>query len=107
MIAEAIESGYVNSADGAEITTGLLDIAPDTLDIPKWYRVPKLSPFIVQQAASAESKREREMTASIEEQLQACNTRQDVLLLVEQSFCDQLRKLLMLPDVSNSNLLSK
>lgn len=108
MIAEAIESGRVGCPDGAEITTGLLDIAPDSPNIPKWYRNPKFSRFIVQQSASNEGREEQTAAASIQDQLQACTTRHGLVLLVEQSFGSQLRKLLLTPaDVSDEEILSK
>lgn len=109
MIAEAIESGHVDCPDGvSEITTGLLDIAPDSANIPKWYRNPKFSRFIVQQSAGANERTEQTAAASIHDQLQACQTHQDLVLLVEQAFISQLRKLLLTPsDVANEVLLSK
>lgn len=108
MIAEAIESGHVGCPNGAEITTGLLDIAPDSVNIPKWYRNPKFARFIVQHSASNEDRREQTAAASIQELLQACKTRQDLTLVVDQSFASQLRKLLLTPaDVPDEEMLSK
>lgn len=108
MIAQAIESGHMDSTDGAEITTGLLNIDPDSPYVPIWCRDPKLSHFVVQQSAGNEVRRDQSAVASIQDQLQDCKTRQDLTLLIEKSFINQLRKLLLTPaDVSNEEMLSK
>ena len=108
MIAEAIEAGYVNSPNGSEITTGLLDISPHLVNIPKWYSNPKFSHFIVHHTASDEDKKGQAATASIQDQLQTCKTQQDLDLIVEQCFGDQVRKILQAPpSMSNEEIFSK
>ncbi|KAI0889613.1 polyketide synthase [Annulohypoxylon maeteangense] len=108
IIAEAIEAGYPDSPSGPEITTGLLDISPDSPNIPKWYSNPRFSRFLVHQTASAEDKKEEIATASIQDQLYACKTESDLSLLVRERFGDQLRKILQTPaGILNDEILSK
>ncbi|KAI1456609.1 polyketide synthase [Annulohypoxylon moriforme] len=108
IIAEAIEAGYPDSPSGPEITTGLLDISPDSPNIPKWYSNPRFSRFLVHRTASDEEKKEEIVTASIQDQLNACTTEKDLSLLVREKFGDQLRKILQTPaNVLNDEILSK
>lgn len=119
MLAEAIKSGYVDSAEnGAEITTGLetvdINAAEDLtlMNVPKWYRNPRLSHFIVQRGSSAAIENEtgqRPAIASIEDQLKECKTPQHLFGLVQQSLCTQLRKLLFLSSkaMSDQDMLAK
>lgn len=77
MIAEAIEAGHVDCTDGVpEITTRLLDIAPDSANIPKWFCNPKFSRCIVQQSAGTNERIEQTAAASIQDQLRECQTQQ-------------------------------
>lgn len=77
MISEAIELGHVDSVDGAEFTTGLLNLPQptDSVNIPhNWYQNPKLSHFIMHQSSSSEETIERKAIVLIEDQPQACET---------------------------------
>lgn len=119
MIAEAIESGYADSAEnGAEITTGLetLDINGTEdltlMNVPKWYRNPRLSHFVVKRGSSTVLKDhggQQIAIASIEDQLRGCKTTHDLFTLVQTSFCIQLRKLLLLSIevMSDQDMLAK
>ncbi|TVY48035.1 Polyketide synthase-nonribosomal peptide synthetase [Lachnellula occidentalis] len=108
MIAEAIENGHIDSPNGSEITTGLLSISPDSPNIPKWYSNPKFSRFVIHRTASNADKRQQTATASIQDHLKTCQTQCDLSLLVQQSFGDQLRKILQTSDrVSNEEIFSK
>jgi thioester reductase-like protein len=109
IIAEAIEASRLHSSTSAsEITTGLLDISPDSANIPKWYWNPKFARFLVHQTAGSESRTETTARASIQDLLQHCETERDLNLLVEQSFAAQLRKILQTPEgVTGEVLLSK
>ncbi|KAI3390411.1 hypothetical protein diail_9735 [Diaporthe ilicicola] len=109
MIAEAIEAGRVDSPDGlSEITTGLLEVAPDSPNIPKWYRDPKFSRFIVQSTTNSEEMTDQTAAASIHDLLQSCDTFDNLILLVRNFLSEQLRKLLMIPrDVLDEVILSK
>ena len=42
IFAEAMEAGYLDSPVGPELSTGLLDISPDSANIPKWHQTPNL-----------------------------------------------------------------
>lgn len=86
IFAEAMEAGYLDSPDGPEISTGLLDISPDSPNIPKWYFNPKFANFIVHQTAAGGDKKEQTAAASIQDQLQSCQTQQDVLQIIKRKF---------------------
>jgi nucleoside-diphosphate-sugar epimerase len=109
IMAESIEVGRLESFISiSEITTGLLDISPDSSHIPKWYSNPKFSRFLVHKAANNDTKIEYTAMASIQDQLQNCQTQQELSLLVQQSFGAQLRKMLQTPSgVSDEEILSK
>ncbi|KAI1445302.1 polyketide synthase [Annulohypoxylon stygium] len=108
IIAEAIEAGYPDSPSGPDITTGLLDISPDSPNIPKWYSNPRFSRFLVHRTASDEEKKEEIATASIQDQLYACTSEDELSRLVRERFGDQLRKILQTPaDIPNDRILSK
>lgn len=83
IFAEAIEAGHVDSADGPEISTGLLDISADSSNIPKWYSDPKFSRFIVHKSTSSGDEKRQTKAASIQERLSACHSEGDVLRVVK------------------------
>lgn len=85
IFAESMEAGYLESHDGPEISTGLLDISPDSPNIPQWYSNPKFANFIVHQTSSND-KKEQTAAASIQGQLQACQSQQDVLQVIKREF---------------------
>ncbi|PHH61189.1 hypothetical protein CDD81_712 [Ophiocordyceps australis] len=103
MIVEAIES----SNSTAEVITGLHNISLDSPNIPKWYSNPTFSNFLIHPTASNEGEIQLLSAVPIKDQLQACRTRRDLRLLVEQSFADQLRKILLAFDMSNEHILHK
>ncbi|KAF2158977.1 hypothetical protein M409DRAFT_30511 [Zasmidium cellare ATCC 36951] len=94
IFAEALEAGYVDSGNGPEISTGLLDITPDAQYIPQWYSNPKFARFIVHQTSTEDSGADQSNAASIHDQLQACGTVEDVFDVIKCSFGIKLRKLL-------------
>ena len=84
IFAEAMEAGYLDSPNGPEVSTGLLDISPDSANIPKWYSNPKFARFIVHQTASSDDKKEQGNTASIQDRLKACQSQGDVLQVIKR-----------------------
>ncbi|KAJ3542839.1 hypothetical protein NM208_g3893 [Fusarium decemcellulare] len=105
MFAEAIEAGNPDSPDGPEISTGLLDIVPESTAIPKWFFNPKFSHFVFHKAASTRDTTEQTTSTTIQDQLQGCRSRQDVVNVIKECFVAQLRKLL-LTSASDDELLS-
>lgn len=83
IFAEAIEAGHVDSPDGPEISTGLLDISADSINIPKWYSDPKFSRFIVHKSTSSGDQKRQTKAASIQERLLACHSEEEVLQVVK------------------------
>ena len=83
IFAEAMEAGYLDSPVGAEISTGLLDISPDSANIPKWYSDPKFANFIVHRNASNDDQKGQGSSISIQDRLQACNTQEDVVQAIK------------------------
>ena len=92
IFAEAIEAGYPNSTAGTEISTGLLDISPDSANIPKWYSDPKFARFIIHQTSSIGDKKEQTNATSIQDRLEACRSEQELLQVIkrEESTLDEL-----------------
>ena len=84
IFAEAMEAGHLDSPVGPEISTGLLHISPDSANIPKWYSNPKFAHLIVHQTASNDEKKEQTNAASIQDRLQACQTRPSVLQVIQR-----------------------
>ena len=84
IFAEAMEAGYLDSPVGPEVSTGLLDISPDSANIPKWYSNPKFSRLIVHQTAGNDDQKVQSNAASIQDRLQACRTEQDVLQAIKR-----------------------
>lgn len=83
IFAEAIEAGHIDSPDGPEISTGLLDISADSANIPKWYSDPKFSRFIVHKSSSSGDQKRQTKAASIQERLSTCCSEADVLQVVK------------------------
>ena len=83
---EAIEAGYPDSTAGPEISTGLLDISPDSATIPKWYSDPKFARFIVHQNSSIGDKEEKTNARSIQDCLEACQSEQELLQIIQRKY---------------------
>ncbi|KAK5993740.1 Highly reducing polyketide synthase bet1 [Cladobotryum mycophilum] len=94
IFAEGMEAAHIDCPHGPEMSTGLLDISPDSPNIPKWYSNPMFSRFIVHHTAGIDGKNAYDNVASIQEQLDDCRTEQDVLRVVRQAVSTQLRKIL-------------
>ncbi|KAG5745013.1 hypothetical protein H9Q70_012287 [Fusarium xylarioides] len=60
IFAEAVEAGSVDSPDGPEISTGLLDVGPKSTATPKWFSDPKFSHFVFHKTASQREIKEQE-----------------------------------------------
>jgi len=84
IFAEAMEAGYPDSTAGPEISTGLLDISPDSINIPKWYSDPKFARFIVHQTSSIGDKKEHTNATSIQDRLEACRSEQELLQVIKR-----------------------
>ena len=84
IFAEAVEAGYPDSPAGPEISTGLLDISPDSANIPKWYSDPKFARFIVHQTSSIGDKKEQTNAASIQDRLEACQSEQELIQTIKR-----------------------
>lgn len=93
IFAEAIEAGHVDSPDGPEISTGLLDISADSSNIPKWYSDPKFSRFIVHKSTSGGDQKKHTKAASIQERLSACHSEDEVLHVVRGKLTSMHSKL--------------
>ncbi|KAK3309308.1 polyketide synthase [Chaetomium strumarium] len=98
IFAEAMEAGYPDSPDGPEISTGLLEIAPDTPNMPKWYSDPKFARLIVSKTADGGKggKENKASAASILDSLKACRSEEDVFRVVKSAFAAQLRRILQI-----------
>ncbi|RDW86024.1 hypothetical protein BP5796_04349 [Coleophoma crateriformis] len=96
LFAEAIEAGHVDSLDGPEISTGLLEIAVNSTHVPRWFSDPKFARFLVHPLGSDEDNKERPSAGSIRELLQSCQNQEDVGKIVKRTFAAQLRNILQM-----------
>jgi nucleoside-diphosphate-sugar epimerase len=96
IFAEAMEAGYLDSPDGPEISTGLLEISPDTPNMPKWYTDPKFARLIVNKTTDGGKGKEKASAASILDSLKACRSEEDVFQVVKSAFAAQLRRILQI-----------
>nr|ALP31868.1 polyketide synthase 32 [Diaporthe helianthi] len=99
LIAEAIEAGRVDSEDGPELSTGLLDVQAESPTAPVWASDPRFSDFLVDRAESDDGAKQA-VSESLSDMLKACESRQDLESIVKRAFATQLRKvsLVTMPD---------
>ena len=104
IFAECMEAGHLDNDSGPEISTGLLQITPDTIDIPPWYSDPKFKRFQVLQTATGDGKAETTNSASTQELLLQCRSQADVTNVIKQAYCAQLRRILQV-STTDENLM--
>ncbi|KAL7776920.1 hypothetical protein CFE70_007340 [Pyrenophora teres f. teres 0-1] len=94
IFAECMEAGHLDNDSGPEISTGLLQITPDTIDIPPWYSDPKFKRFQIHRSATGGGKAEATNSASTQELLLQCRSLSEVTNIITQAYCAQLRRIL-------------
>jgi hypothetical protein len=83
LFAEAIEAGHPSNPDGPEVSTGVLDVAVDSADPPKWISDPKFSHFIVHHKTDDGAEKEKAGTPSIQDLVRKCQTTEDLQKVIE------------------------
>lgn len=78
LFAEAIEAGHPDNPDGPEVSTGVLEVAADSPDPPRWISDPKFSFFVTHRKMGESDKAEDANSVSIQDLLQNCQTAEDV-----------------------------
>ena len=106
IFAEAMEGCCVDSTVGPELSTGLLDISPDSENIPKWYSNPKFARFIVHRKAGDDEKKDQGAQSSISERLQSCSTEEDVLQTTRRKSSANSVTLRILTSIQKPSLLN-
>ncbi|KAI1298194.1 hypothetical protein F5Y03DRAFT_386702 [Xylaria venustula] len=110
IFAECMEAGHLDNPNGPEISTGLLPITLGSTDVPAWYSDPKFSRFLVHQL-SADShsinKKGKTSAVSLQEILQACQSRQDVLGVIKEAYSAQLRKTLQISTADDDLMMMR
>ncbi|PHH92952.1 hypothetical protein CDD83_3110 [Cordyceps sp. RAO-2017] len=104
IFAECMEAGNLDNPAGPEISTGLLDIMPETIDVPPWYFDPKFARFILNRTDKNDEK-EQANTTSTQDRLLACRSDEDVVQVVQKAFAAQLRRILQI-STTDDDLLS-
>ena len=107
IFAECMEAGNLDNPSGPEISTGLLQITPDTIDIPPWYSDPKFARFRVYKSGASGDRSEATNSASTQELLQACRSQADVVNVIKQTYCAQLRKMLQVSTVDDDLMMMR
>ncbi|KJZ71435.1 hypothetical protein HIM_09159 [Hirsutella minnesotensis 3608] len=91
LFVEAIDAGHADSPEPAELTTGFLDIQANSANNPRWQSNPTFESFVIHQSGVQEDKDGKKAGASVQNRLQACQSQQDVLDVVKETFAAQLR----------------
>nr|A0A0C6E0I7.1 RecName: Full=Highly reducing polyketide synthase bet1; Short=HS-PKS bet1; AltName: Full=Betaenone biosynthesis cluster protein 1 [Neocamarosporium betae]BAQ25466.1 polyketide synthase [Neocamarosporium betae] len=107
IFAECMEASHLDSPNGPEISTGLLSITPETIDIPPWYSDPKFARFRVHKAADTGDKSDATNSASTQDLLQACRSQIEVANVIKQAYCTQLRKMLQVSTVDGDLMMMR
>lgn len=90
-ICEAIDASRLESDVGAELTTGLSDVAFDTPSAPYWFTNPKFSDFICRQESSASTSDEKKgAVASVKDQLAEAESEEQVFTIVQGKLSFQI-----------------
>ncbi|RYP43239.1 hypothetical protein DL770_011775 [Monosporascus sp. CRB-9-2] len=109
-VCEAIDASRLDSPYGPEISTGLKSVPADAADPPFWLSDPKFSFFITHQQAlwkdEAETKAgARAATTSIQDQLESCQSQQEIYRVIEHAFAGILRGILQV-NMSDEDLMA-
>lgn len=107
IFAECMEAGHLDDPSGPEISTGLLSITPETIDIPPWYSDPKFARFRIYRFGGNGGKSEATNSASTQDLLQACRSQADVINVIKQAYCAQLRKMLQVSTVDDDLMMMR
>ncbi|ORY61265.1 putative polyketide synthase [Pseudomassariella vexata] len=96
LFAEGIEAGLPNSRDGPEVSTGLLDVAANADERPRWCKDPKFLHFINHRTGSSGEKSRQAASLSIADMLKGCKTEGELLKVIQDTFAAQLRNILQM-----------
>ncbi|RYP64846.1 hypothetical protein DL769_006521 [Monosporascus sp. CRB-8-3] len=96
LFAEGIKAGHPGSPSGPELSTGLLEIQPNSPEPPRWLKDPRFAHFIVHESESGTGDAEQGGTTSIKDQLMACCTQEEVEAVIKHAFAAQLRNVLQM-----------
>ena len=88
IFAETMEAGYVDSAAGPEISTGLLSISAGSANFPKHYSDPMFSHLIAHKTSGCSQTKQRTNARSIEDRLQDCRTNHELLQVIQRECID-------------------
>ena len=84
IFAEGVEAGYLDSPNGPEMSTGLLNVTPDSANIPGWCSDPKFAHLIVHHTVNSDDKADQGNVAPLQDQLWDCQTEQDILRVISR-----------------------
>ncbi|KAH9896254.1 putative polyketide synthase [Xylariomycetidae sp. FL2044] len=96
LFAEGVEAGLPGSPHGPELSTGLLDIAADAEDRPRWCKDPKFLHFITNSTGSGGDQANQKASVSISDMLKECKTEDELVKIVKATFAAQLRNVLQM-----------
>ncbi|KAK4610729.1 hypothetical protein CLAFUW4_14084 [Fulvia fulva] len=107
LFTEGIDAGQPDSGDGAELTTGLLDIpADDGANAPRWQHNPTFSHFLVHQVEQV-GEAGNEAVMSVKDQVAACKNAKDILVLVKRTLAAQLRNVLQMTSADDDLMAAR
>lgn len=112
LIAEAIEAGRPGSDGAAELSTGLMDIEPDTTSPPLWFSDPKFAHLALRRRRNeGPSSSQIELIANsngpdaLKERLKSCQSAMDCEQVITEAFAAQLRQELQITGTSDTELM--
>lgn len=83
LFAEGIEAGLPGAADGPELSTGLLEIAADADERPRWSKDPKFLHFLSHRTGSNKNTAGQAASLSIADLLKGCKTEGELLNVIQ------------------------
>lgn len=93
LFAEAIEAGHPSNPDGPDLYTGVLSVAADAPDPPRWVSDPKFLSFIIHRKSGDAAKKEASDKVTIQDLLHNCRTPQDLQKMIQSKH--SLRKFMV------------
>ncbi|KAI1081410.1 putative polyketide synthase [Whalleya microplaca] len=105
LFAEGIEAGLISAKHGPEVSTGLLDVAANAEERPRWCKDPKFWHFINYRTRSGGDNVEQTASVSIADILKSCKEEGELLRIVQGTLAAQLRNVLQM-STSDEDLMT-
>ncbi|KAI9150471.1 beta-ketoacyl synthase domain-containing protein [Paramyrothecium foliicola] len=99
IFAEAVNASNPKyGSEGMQITTGLIPLPATATNRPLWYNFPHFACLSVRDAEDTAESANNQSRASIKDRLVAANSKDEVEIIIRESFIDEMRNMLHLGD---------